>query len=87
MRYAVIFHYPECDMESEVVVFTTMAPRSALLDALERAKEFYRGQHFRNRFYYAYWVCQKVTELIGGTWELVAGYYINTDVEEPEEHK
>ena len=87
MRYAVIFHYPECDMESEVVVFTTMAPRSALSDALERAKEFYREQHFRNRFDHAYWVCKKVTELIGGTWDFVAGNYIKTDLEEPEGHK
>ena len=39
MRHAVIIHYPECDTEDEVAVFTTTATRVELLDALKRAKE------------------------------------------------
>ena len=35
MKHAVIIHYPECDTEDEVAVFTTTAARTELLNALE----------------------------------------------------
>lgn len=84
MRHAVIIHYPECDTEDEVAVFTTMATRSELLNALERAKENCREQHFNDRLDCAYWVCREATMMIGGSWEFVASDTVTIDIEEPE---
>ena len=58
MRHAVIIHYPECDTEDEVAVFTTMATRAERFNALDRAKENCREQHFNDRLDCDYWVCR-----------------------------
>ena len=84
MRHAVIIHYPECDTEDEVAVFTTTATRAELLNALKRAKEDCRAQHFNDRLDCAYWVCKKAAELVGGMWGFVAGDTVTIDIEEPE---
>lgn len=84
MRHAVIIHYPECDTEDEVAVFTTTATRSELLNALERAKEDFYGMHIHDRIDCAYWVCRKAAELVGGTWGFVATDTVTIDIEEPE---
>ena len=84
MRHAVIIHYPECDTEDEVAVFTTMATRSEMLNTLERAKEVCRKPDISDRFDRAYWVCKKAAELVGGTWGFVATDTVTIDIEEPE---
>ena len=84
MRHAVIIHYPECDAEDEVAVFTTTATRSELLNALERAKESFHELHIHDRIDCAYWVCKKAAELVGGMWGFVAGDTVTIDIEEPE---
>lgn len=84
MRHAVIIHYPECDAEDEVAVFTTTATRSEMLNALERAKEVCRKPYISDRFDRAYWVCKKAAELVGGTWGFVATDTVTIDIEEPE---
>ena len=84
MRYAVIIHYPECDTEDEVAVFTTTATRSEMLNALKRAKEDFYGMHIHDRFDRAYWVCKTAAELVGGMWGFVATDTVTIDIEEPE---
>ena len=84
MRHAVIIHYPECDTEDEVAVFTTTATRSELLNALKRAKEDFYGMHIYDRLERAYWVCKKAAELVGGMWGFVATDTVTIDIEEPE---
>ncbi len=84
MRHAVIIHYPECDTEDEVAVFTTTATRSELLNALERAKEVYRKPYISDRFDRAYWTCKMAAKLVNGTWGFVATDTVMIDIEEPE---
>ena len=84
MRHAVIIHYPECDTEDEVAVFTTTATRAELLNALKRAKESFHELHIHDRIDCAYWVCKKAAELVGGTWGFVATDTVTIDIEEPE---
>lgn len=84
MRHAVIIHYPECDIEDEVVMFTTTATRSELLNALERGKEASRGKRFYDRFDRAYWVCEEATMEVNAKFEHVGDDYITIDIEEPE---
>ena len=84
MRYAVIIHYPECDTEDEVAVFTTTATRSELLNALECANETSHEKHFCDRFDRAYWVCEEVAKAVDGRCEFAADDYITIDIEEPE---
>ena len=84
MRHAVIIHYPECDTEDEVAVFTTTATRTELLNALMRAKEAFHGRHIHDRIDCAYWVCREASAMVGGTWGFVAGDTVTIDIEEPE---
>ena len=84
MRHAVIIHYPECDIEDEVAVFTTTATRSELLNALECAKEAFREKRFCDRFDRAYWTCKMAAKLVNGTWRVVATDTVMIDIEEPE---
>lgn len=84
MRHAVIIHYPECDTEDEVAVFTTTATRSELLNALECAKEAFREKRFCDRFDRAYWVCEEVAKAVDGRCEFAADDYITIDIDEPE---
>lgn len=84
MRHAVIIHYPECDIEDEVAVFTTTATRSELLNALECAKEAFREKRFCDRFDRAYWVCEEVAKAVDGRCEFAADDYITIDIDEPE---
>lgn len=84
MRHAVIIHYPECDTEDEVAVFTTTATRSELLNALKRAKELFYGRHIYDRIDCAYWVCEEAAKTVDGRCEFAADDYITIDIEEPE---
>lgn len=84
MRHAVIIHYPECDTEDEVAVFTTTATRAELLNALECANEASREKRFYDRFDRAYWVCEEVAKAVDGRCEFAADDYITIDIEEPE---
>lgn len=84
MRHAVIIHYPECDTEDEVAVFTTTATRSEMLNALECANDASHEKRFCDRFDCAYWVCEEAAKTVDGRCEFAADDYITIDIEEPE---
>ena len=84
MRHAVIIHYPECDTEDEVAVFTTTAARTELLNALECANDAFREKHFCDRFDRAYWVCEEAAKAVDGRCEFVGDDCITIDIEEPD---